>query len=80
MGQLIPENATRKIDGLGRITLPKGLRDRYNLGNEDDLELFTATIDSRQCICLAKKVNEDEKIEEAIQFLESKGYTIVNEE
>ena len=29
--QLIPENTSRKIDQLGRITLPKGLRDRLNL-------------------------------------------------
>ena len=26
-----PENTTRKIDALGRVTIPKGLRDRMGL-------------------------------------------------
>jgi len=40
MAQLIPENATRKLDALGRITLPKGLRDRMFLSDNAELELL----------------------------------------
>lgn len=47
MAQLIPENTTRKLDSLGRITLPKGLRDRMFLSDNAELELFTANIDGR---------------------------------
>lgn len=72
----MPENTTRKLDSLGRITLPKGLRDRAFLTDNDDLELYTANIDGRFCICLAKPISETAAIDEAIALLESKGYTI----
>lgn len=76
---LIPENTTRKIDSLGRITLPKGLRDRMFLSENAELELFTANIDGRQCICLASPVNEEAEIQKAIDFLVEKGYSIKKE-
>nr|DAG45755.1 MAG TPA: AbrB family transcriptional regulator-like protein [Caudoviricetes sp.] len=76
---LIPENTTRKIDSLGRITLPKGLRDRMFLSENAELELFTANIDGRQCICLASPVNEEAEIQNAIDFLVEKGYSIEKE-
>ena len=76
MAQLIPENTTRRLDSLGRITLPKGLRDRMFLSDNAELELFTANIDGRQCICLAKPVTEEEEIQNAIDFLAGKGYII----
>lgn len=76
---LIPENTTRKIDSLGRITLPKGLRDRMFLSENAELEFFTANIDGRQCICLASPVNEEAEIQKAIDFLVEKGYSIEKE-
>ena len=79
MAQLIPENATRKLDALGRITLPKGLRDRMFLSDNAELELFTANIDGRQCICLSKPTIEEEIVQQAIDFLTEKGYLIEKE-
>ena len=79
MAQLIPENTTRKLDSLGRITLPKGLRDRMFLSDNAELELFTANIDGRQCICLAKSVSEEEEIQKAVDFLAEKGYLVEKE-
>ena len=76
---LIPENTTRKIDSLGRITLPKGLRDRMFLSENAELELFTANIDGRQCICLASPINEEAETQKAIDFLVEKGYSIEKE-
>ena len=79
MSQLIPENTTRKLDALGRITLPKGLRDRMFLSDNAELELFTANIDGRQCICLSKPITEEEEIQQAVDFLVGKGYLIEKE-
>ena len=79
MSQLIPENTTRKLDALGRITLPKGLRDRMFLSDNAELELFTANIYGRQCICLSKPTIEEEIIQQAIDFLTEKGYLIEKE-
>lgn len=80
MAQLIPENTSRKIDSLGRITLPKGLRDRMFLNENDELELYTATIDGRQCACLCKPIDEEEEVLRAANFLEEKGYVVTKKE
>lgn len=76
---LIPENTTRKLDALGRITLPKGLRDRMFMGDNEELELYTANIDGRQCVCLCKPVSEEDEIQQAIEYLSEKGYIIEKE-
>lgn len=77
MGQLIPENIIRKIDSIGRITLPKGLRDRMYLKNEiDELEIFTAVIDNKKCICLSKPVDLEDEIYRAKILLEENGYIV----
>ena len=54
-----PENTTRKIDALGRVTIPKGLRDRMGLHENDDMELFTMESGGREYICLCSAQTED---------------------
>ena len=63
MAILVPENVTKSLDSLGRITIPKGLRDRLYLSKDSELEIFTASLDNRLCICLTKpeaQMNEEE--------------------
>lgn len=45
-----PVGMVRKIDFLGRICLPKELRHRYNLGVQQQMELFV----TEDCIILKK--------------------------
>lgn len=79
MKQLIPENTSRKIDSLGRITIPKGLRDRMFLEEGSDLELFTAIIDGRQCICMASPIDDDQKLREAVAAFVECGVEVPEE-
>lgn len=80
MDQLIPENTSRKVDNLGRVTIPKGLRDRMLLSEGSELELFTAAIDGRKCIVLSSPIADDsEAAEEAIERLRALGYTVSKE-
>lgn len=71
---LKPENTTRKVDSLGRITLPKGLRDRMFLATDDEVELFTMEKDGREYICLTKATIVDPKYLLAKAVLEEMGF------
>lgn len=80
MAQLIPENVIKKVDSLGRITLPKNLRQRMYLGNENaELEIFTATIDGRDCICLASPVSMNAKLVAAAEVFAECGVELTQE-
>ena len=39
--EIIKENTTRKVDSLGRISIPKGIRDRYEIKTGAELEFVT---------------------------------------
>lgn len=74
--KLRPENTTRKIDHLGRVTIPKGLRDRMYIATNDDLELFTLEADGREYICLAPVVEINPKYTIAANVLQELGLEI----
>ena len=42
--EIIKENTTRKIDSLGRISIPKGMRDRLEIKTGDEME-FALVVD-----------------------------------
>ena len=71
-----PENTTRKIDALGRVTIPKGLRDRMGLHENDDMELFTMESGGREYICLASAQAMEDRYKLAASLLEELNIAI----
>ena len=71
-----PENTTRKIDSLGRVTLPKGLRDRMFIEDTDELEIYTMEAEGKEFICLTKINGVDPKFLAARQVLLELGADI----
>lgn len=67
--QIIPENTSRKIDSLGRITLPKGLRDRLSLVEGTELELATAHDGNNSFIILKLPTSKTELARSAAKTL-----------
>ena len=71
-----PENTTRKIDALGRVTIPKGMRDRMGIRENDDMELFTMESGGREYICLASTQAMQDRYKLAASLLEELNIAI----
>ena len=73
------ENITRRVDSLGRIVLPKSLRLRAGIADNDELEIYTMEQDGRYYICLTKVSYEDPRFEVARGVLRELGLEIPEE-
>lgn len=47
------ENAARNLDSLGRITIPKSLRNRLGYDVDEKYEFFTIEIEGKKYIAIA---------------------------
>lgn len=50
-----PENVAKPVDGVGRVCIPKGLRNRLCIETGDKLEIYTLEVDDKTYICLVKE-------------------------
>lgn len=74
-----PENTTRKIDALGRLTIPKAIRDRMSIGENDDIAFYSLNQDGVEYICLTKSGGVDPKFLAARAVLEELGVSVPTE-
>ena len=72
---LISENTSRKVDSLGRISIPKSIRDRFNIGANDEIEFSICHMDNQVYICMNKK-NDATKAEILAAELDALGIEI----
>lgn len=67
------ENAIRKIDGSGRIIIPKGLRDRLKITEGDEMEFYFIEGDGFSGIGLSKSDMIDPRYTTTKAVLEELG-------
>ena len=67
------ENQSRKIDNLGRVTIPKSMRDRLGWAQNDEVEFYTM---DGSFIVLSKGKMRDSRYDVAIELLEELGLDI----
>lgn len=70
------ENITRKVDSLGRVSIPSGLRSRYGFNSGDELNFSTMTTGIRDYVLMYKDSGIDPKYEVAYETLKELGCEI----
>jgi AbrB family looped-hinge helix DNA binding protein len=73
--QIFAENTNRRIDGLGRITVPKGIRDRFGIKENDKLEFYTGVQGNSQYILMAPEESTNLKYVLVADVLKELGVT-----
>lgn len=73
--KLFNENTTRKIDALGRVSIPKSMRQRLNIQPEDEVEFFLLEDGSEKYVCLTNHKGAD-RYQLAAELLMDLGITI----
>lgn len=71
----VKENVSRKIDNLGRISIPKGIRDRFKWGANDEIEFAVCGNGLDTWVCM-RKVADVNKAEMIAAELEALGIEI----
>ena len=78
--ELIKENTTRKVDSLGRVSIPKGMRDRLEINTNDEVEFYLLNADDgEQYVCLTNHRVQNNRYEIAAQVLAELGFDIPEE-
>ena len=75
--KLFAENDSRKIDSLGRVTIPKSMRNRMGLREGDEMWFFSLVDDNGlEYIAMTNQVGEDYRRAIARKVLEELGLEI----
>ena len=78
--ELLRENTTRKVDSLGRVSIPKSMRDRLNIGTNDEVEFYLLNADNgEQFVCLTNHKIANSRYETAAAVLAELGLEIPEE-
>lgn len=74
------ENIVRKMDSMGRIAVPKSLRDRYGMEPGNYYPIFTFTDkNGRVYVCAQTDTYDTTEAENAVKVLEKMGCEIPEE-
>lgn len=74
------ENVSRKLDSLGRISIPKAIRQRLGIEELAEVDFYTMeTEDGMQYICMTDRKAGNNKYEQAALVLNELGIDIPEE-
>ncbi len=74
--ELIKENTTRKLDSLGRVSIPKSMRDRLGMREGDEVEFYLLSDGEEKYVAIGKPVGETEKYLRVAELLEELGLEV----
>jgi bifunctional DNA-binding transcriptional regulator/antitoxin component of YhaV-PrlF toxin-antitoxin module len=67
---------SRLLDSLGRIVVPKKLRDTYGIETGQEFEFLLHEQNGKRYLCLELPEPQSEEIQKAKAMLERAGYTV----
>ena len=76
--RVIKENVSRKLDSLGRISVPKAMRQRLNIDDLSELEFYVLEDENTgiQYIGMAKGQEENIRYAQAVAVLQELGLEV----
>lgn len=78
--KLVKENVSRKVDALGRISVPKSLRDRLEIKEGDMVEFFLLEDEDVYYVSFRKYIDEtNDKYARIARLMEEVGLEIPKE-
>lgn len=78
--KLQSENTSRKVDSLGRVSIPKSLRDRLIINPEDMVHFYLLEDDDgRQYVCFTNKADINPRFLIAAEVLAECGLEVPTE-
>lgn len=77
--ELIKENTTRKLDNLGRVSVPKSMRDRLSLRDGDEVEFYMLHDGDNFYVAFGKSDMVDLRYQRAAEVLNALGIEIPEE-
>ena len=78
--RLQSENTTRKVDSLGRVSIPKSLRDRLMINTEDTVHFYLLEDDDgRQYVCFSNKEDVNPRYQLVAEVLAELGLEVPDE-
>lgn len=63
---MTPQNMKKKVDSLGRVTIPVGIRRRMGIIEGDEMKVFTCVENGKEYICFLLEDAIPEERESAV--------------
>lgn len=75
----ISESCTRKLDSLGRLVIPKSLRERVGFKEGEEMYFYTCEDNGKKYICVTNREDENRDFAVAAKVLAELGLEVPEE-